>query len=74
MPEPADGPPPTNIKRAGINLGAFLLPFLFVWLVFDNMALGLLVGLLFAGGGEAAQRAAKDRKPDNADHTDEPRP
>ncbi|MCI5043284.1 MAG: hypothetical protein MRY72_01185 [Aquisalinus sp.] len=44
--------------KAAFNLGAFLLAFLFVWIVFDNMALGLLVGLIAAGGSHAAQSAA----------------
>ncbi len=44
--------------KAAFNLGAFLLAFLFVWIVFDNMALGLLVGLIAAGGSHAAQTAA----------------
>ncbi len=61
-----------SMKRAGINLGAFLIPFLFVWLIFDNMALGLLVGLLFAGGGEAAQRAADKSKDGEKSETGEP--
>ena len=48
-----------NWKRAGINLGAFLVVFVFIWVVFDNLALALLFALVFAGGGEAVQRAAK---------------
>jgi hypothetical protein len=43
-------------RRGGINLGAFVVVFGFVWLVFDNLALALLVALIFAGGAEAAQR------------------
>jgi len=46
-------------RRGGINLGAFVVVFGFVWLVFDNLALALLVALIFAGGAEAAQRASK---------------
>lgn len=48
--------------RGAINVTSFLLAFLFVWLVFDNAALGLLVGLIFGGGSEMAQRATD--KPD----------
>lgn len=48
-------------KRSGINLVAFLIPLIFVWLVFDNLALGLLVALLFGGGAEASQRAVRSK-------------
>jgi len=48
--------------RGAINVTSFLLAFLFVWLVFDNIALGLLAGLIFGGGSEMAQRATN--KPD----------
>ena len=44
--------------RGTFNLAAFLIAFLFIWLVFDNFALALLFGLIFAGGSEVAQRAA----------------
>ena len=44
-------------RRGPINAASFLLAFLFVWLVFDNFALGLLTGLIFGGGSELAQRA-----------------
>ncbi len=44
--------------RGPINVGSFLIAFLFVWLVFDNAPLGLLIGLFFGGGSEVAQRAA----------------
>ncbi|MCI5045947.1 MAG: hypothetical protein MRY59_00480 [Aquisalinus sp.] len=53
-PEKEDAPKP----KAAFNVGAFMLAFLFVWIVFDNMALGLLVGLFAAGGSHAAQTAA----------------
>ncbi len=61
MSETPTDKPSQPLKRAGLNFGAFVVAFLFVWLVFDNMALGLLVGLLFAGGGEAAQRAGQGK-------------
>jgi hypothetical protein len=48
--------------HGAMNVGAFLLSFLFVWLVFDNFALALLAGLAFGGGSEIAQRATD--KPD----------
>jgi hypothetical protein len=51
--------------RAGINLGAFLIAFVFVWVVFDNLALALIFALLFAGGGEAAQRFKRSREKTN---------
>ncbi len=72
MSETPEDNPSGSMKRAGINLGAFLIAFLFVWLIFDNMALGLLVGLLFAGGGEAAQRAADKSKDGEKSETGEP--
>ncbi len=49
-------------RRGPINIVSFLLAFLFVWLVFDNFALGLLFGLFFGGGSEMAQRSTG--KPD----------
>ncbi len=49
-------------RRGPINVASFLLAFSFVWLVFDNVALGLLAGLIFGGGSEMAQRATG--KPD----------
>lgn len=36
-------------KKAGFAFGAFMLVAAFIWIVFDNLALGLLFGL-FAGG------------------------
>ena len=44
------------------NFATFIVVFLFVWLVFDNLALGLLFGLVAGGGSEVAQRATD--KPD----------
>jgi len=55
-------------RRGAFNVGAFLIVFGFVWLVFDNMALGLLFGLVFAGGAEVAQRATGKK----GDSPDEP--
>jgi hypothetical protein len=62
-----------NWKRAGINLGAFLLVFVFIWVIFDNLALALIFALIFAGGGEAVQRAAKSDRKNSDDQTDEDR-
>jgi len=47
---------PSPAKRAPLNLVTFLVVFGFVWLVFDNMALGLIAGLIFGGSAEVAQR------------------
>ena len=59
-----------NWRRAGINLFAFLVPFVFIWIVFDNVALALIFALIFAGGGEAAQRAAKSDRTKADNQTD----
>lgn len=48
-----------GLKRAGFNLGAFVLGFGFVLIVFENFALALLFALICGGGSYAAQRAAK---------------
>ncbi len=48
-------------SRAPINVGAALLVFLFVWLVFDNIALGILAALFAGGGSELAQRAVSKK-------------
>ena len=64
---PNESPPsgePDGRPRGAINLVSFLIPFLFVWLVFDNMALGLLAGLVFGGGSAAVQRAADKKDAD----------
>jgi hypothetical protein len=45
-------------RPRAINFASFLLAFLFVWVVFDNLALALLFGLVVGGGSAAAQRAA----------------
>lgn len=49
-------------KKAEFVVGAFLLVAGFVWIVFDNLALGLIFGLI-AGGTAAARAQAKDREP-----------
>ena len=41
------------MARTGAGIGGFVLAATFVWLVFDNLALGLLFGLVAAGGGIA---------------------
>jgi hypothetical protein len=48
-----------GLKRAGFNLGAFVLGFGFVLIVFDNVALALLFALICGGGAQAAQWATK---------------
>jgi hypothetical protein len=56
--------PPSSApaRRAGINIAAFLLVAGFVWIVFDNLALGLLFGLAFAAGGEVVQRSRSGKR------------
>jgi hypothetical protein len=49
-------------QQAGFGIGAFLLVAGFVWLVFDNLALGLIFGL-FAGGAAAARTGKQDGLP-----------
>lgn len=55
-------PPSASPPRMVVNGAAAVLVFLFVWLVFDNLALALIFALMAGGGAAAAQRAAK--KPD----------
>ncbi len=53
-------------KRIGFGVGAFVLAAAFVWIVFDNLALGLIFGLIAgAGAGKAAGSppSANDRDP-----------
>ena len=45
--------------RTAINGAAAVLVFLFVWLVFDNLALALIFSLIAGGGAAAVQQAAK---------------
>ena len=49
---------PASQSKMSFNLVFFLVVFGFIWLVFDNLALGLIFGLIFAGGSEMAQRQA----------------
>lgn len=44
-------------RKAGFAFGAFLLVAAFVWIVFDNLALGLLLGLFAAGAAGKTVRA-----------------
>lgn len=56
---PSDAPPDAakaQRRRGPANVGAFLVVFLFVWLVFDNLALALIFGIFAGGGSEAIQR------------------
>lgn len=50
-------------QRGPVNAAAVLMTFIFVWLVFDNLALALIFAAFAGGGSELAQRAAK-KKPD----------
>lgn len=53
---------PAGLGRT-VDIGAFVVVLLFVWLVFDNFALGLLFALMLGGGAAAARRAGR-RKDD----------
>ena len=57
---------PTSQSKMSFNLVAFLVVLGFVWLVFDNLALGLIFGLIFAGGSEMAQRQANKSDSDSS--------
>jgi len=51
-------------KRIGFGVGAFVLVAAFVWIVFDNLALGLIFGLIAGAGAGKAVRSppsANDR-------------
>ena len=48
-------------KKAGFGVVAFLLVAGFFWIVFDNLALGLIFGLI--AGGTAAARAQAQARP-----------
>jgi hypothetical protein len=47
--------------RAGIDLLAFLAGWALGWFVFGNIALGLVLALIFSGGTATAQRVSKPR-------------
>jgi hypothetical protein len=49
-------------KKSGFAFGAFVLVVAFVWLVFDNFALGLIFGFIAAGtvGSATASSPAAD--------------
>ena len=58
-------------KKLGFGVGAFALVAAFVWIVFDNLALGLVFGLL-AGAGAGAGAGKAVRPPPPADDGDPP--
>ncbi len=49
-------------QTTGAGIGTFLLVAGFVWIVFDNLALGLLFGLLAGAGGATAAAKAEDKR------------
>ena len=58
-------------KKVGFGVGAFLLVATFVWIVFDNLALGLIFGLL-AGAGAGAGAGKSVRPPPSPNDGDAP--
>lgn len=48
-------------KKVGFSVGAFLLTLAFFWIVFDNVALGLIFGF-FAVGIAASRAQARDKE------------
>lgn len=58
-------------KKIGFGVGAFVLVAAFVWIVFDNLALGLVFGLL-AGAGAGARAGKPVRPPPPANDGDPP--
>lgn len=57
--EPTDG---ASRSSGALNVGAFAVVFFFVWLVFDNLALAFLFGLIAGSGTAVAQNAANGRR------------
>ena len=66
-------PSSSPTRRAGINIGTFIVVAAFVWIVFDNLALALLFGLAFAAGGEVVQRSQTGKGERPNDQDEEPR-
>ena len=56
-------------KKIGFGVGAFVLVAAFVWIVFDNLALGLVFGLL-AGAGAGAGAGKTVKSPPSANDGD----
>lgn len=44
-----------DVKRGAVDLGAFLVVFTLLWIIFDNWVLALFFAFLFAGGADVAQ-------------------
>ena len=63
-PHPTEEDSSSARPHGAVRFASFLVPLLFVWLVFDNLALGILAGLLFGGGSEAVQRAGQKKDSD----------
>ena len=52
-------------KKSGFAFGAFVLVAAFVWIVFDNLALGLIFGFIAAGAvgsAKTSKQTAQGRK------------
>ncbi|MGX6647515.1 hypothetical protein ACWCOP_06185 [Maricaulaceae bacterium MS644] len=56
---PSDDERQGGLKRAGFSLGAFVITLGFIWIVFENLALALMVALVLAGGAQALQQKVK---------------
>ena len=50
-------------KKSGFAVGAFVFVVAFVWIVFDNLALGLIFGFIAAG----TVGSARESSPPNDD-------
>lgn len=57
-------------KKIGSGVGAFIVVAAFVWIVFDNLALGLIFGLMAAAAAAKAVSASTpaNTETSSADH------
>lgn len=50
-----------NTRRGLVNGGGFLLGLVIGWLIFDNLALGILFGIALSAAGEGHHRATRNK-------------
>jgi hypothetical protein len=55
---------PNQTKRGVVTGGGFVAGLLIGWLLFDNLALGLLFGIALSAAGEGHHHVTKSRDPD----------
>lgn len=61
MSDSDNAPDSRNTRRFMIGGGGFLLGLVIGWLIFDNLALGILFGIALSAAGEGHHRATRNK-------------